>query len=935
MSLILCALFFLSGVAGLVFETLWFHQAGLALGNSIWASSLVLAAFMGGLATGNGVAAVLGQRLRRPLVGYAALEGVIGIAGIALVVSLPLLTPMLAPFLGPLQDDPRALNAVRTGTAFLLMLVPSAAMGATLPLLTRTLFARDPRFGSALGRLYGWNTLGAVVGALLAEALLIERLGIRGSAFAAGAANWLAAGLAIAVARSRMSEDMPTAAATRPEHTPLLGRSWRTLAAAFAAGTSLLALEVVWFRFLLLTVTGTTLAFAVMLAIVLGGIGLGGLIGARWLARRGDAFRHAPLIALLAGAACVLTYACFDALPNSFGSRSALTAWETLEVALPLMLPTSLLSGVLFTLLGEGLHEDIASAPRCAGLLAFANTTGAMLGSLLGGFVLLPKIGIETSLALLAASYGVTAALALRSWPRTRVAGIALATAAAAFTLGLALFPRGAMETRFLAHPASRFLQWETVLVRETLTETLSYLRRDLFGEPYAWRLLTNSHSMSSTARRDQRYMSLFVHWPVAVHRDMRSALLISYGVGVTATALIETPSLETIDVVDISAGILDTNRIIFPEPGSYPLDDPRVRVHVEDGRHFLQTTSDRFDLITGEPPPPKLAGIVNLYTREYFSLVHDRLADEGIASYWLPTKGLFEEDAFAILRAFCDAFPKCSLWSGAGWDWMMVGSRGEIAQVSQERLSRQWNDRRVATKLRGIGIERPAQLGALFLADAAQLRALTQETPPLEDDHPKRIRDAIPRPRPFFREFMQPAVARERFRESAFVRELLSDDLREEVLDWFDEQGLIDRTIFQEIQTFPERLAALHLVLTGSRLETLAQWILGSDAGMIHAAKQAAAAGRQAPGIDFQLAVDALSQRRYAEAARTFERARKHPAEVTRRELIYYEIYALCLADHFDDARRLAAKAAIGRSQRDSDRAFDDFLAAHFAWRR
>jgi len=933
MSASLCAVFFLSGVAGLVFETLWFHQAGLALGNSIWASSLVLAAFMGGLATGNGLAAALAHRLRQPLAVYAGLEVSIGVAGVALVVALPFLTPALAPLLGSLQDAPETLNAVRTLTAFLLMLIPSAAMGATLPLLTWTLFASDPRFGSVLGRLYGWNTLGAVLGAVLGDALLIERLGIRGSALAAAGLNGVAAVLAIAIARRHETRDATQAAATTPRGAPLTGRARRTLVAAFAAGASLLALEVVWFRFLLLAVAGTSLAFALMLAVVLAGIGLGGLLGARWLGHRPDAFRHAPVVALLAGTTCVLTYAGFDAFPSSFGPRSALTAWETLELALPLMLPTSLLSGVLFTLLGEALHADIESPPRCSGLLALANTTGAMTGSLLGGFVLLPAIGIEASVAGLAASYGLTAALAVQSKPTRPLAKFGLAAAGISLAAALVWFPRGAMETRYVTRPTSRFPHWETVLVREALTETLVYLRRDLFGEPYVWRLLTNSHSMSSTAFRDQRYMSLFVNWPVALHPEVRSALLISYGVGVTARALVETNGLETIDVVDTSRDILETNEIVFAEVGRSPLDDPRVRVHVEDGRHFLQTTPRHFDLITGEPPPPKLAGIVNLYTREYFELVRERLSPGGLASYWLPTKGLFEEDALAILRAFCEAFPNCSLWSGAGWDWIMLGSRNRLSPVSRETLARQWNDPKVAERLRDIGVEEPEQLAALFLADADQLADLTRNTLPLEDNWPKRLRNEIPKPQPFFRAFMQSEAAEERFRGSLFAAELFDEDLQREAPERFAQQALLEAATFREIDTFMGRLEVLHPVLTESKLETLPQWILGSDAGMARAARSAVDGGVEGVGVDFQLAVEALSKRRYPQAADLFERARKRPVSEAHRELIYYEIYARCLAGQFDQARELADKAGIELGKRESDRLFLDFLTARFPW--
>src|SRR5206468_8297209 len=134
-----------------------------------------------------------------------------------------------------------------------------------------------------------------------------------------------------------------------------------------------------------------------------------------------------------------------------------------------------------------------------------------------------------------------------------------------------------------------------------------------------------------------RRYMKLFVYWPVAFHPAPKKALLISYGVGSTAKALTDTRAFEQIDVVDISRDVLSMDEVVYPDPATRPLRDPRVKVYVEDGRYYLLTTDQRYDVITAEPPPPKNAGIVNLYTREYFELLHDRLAEGGVATYWLP----------------------------------------------------------------------------------------------------------------------------------------------------------------------------------------------------------------------------------------------------------------------------------------------------------
>lgn len=164
------------------------------------------------------------------------------------------------------------------------------------------------------------------------------------------------------------------------------------------------------------------------------------------------------------------------------------------------------------------------------------------------------------------------------------------------------------------------------------------------------------------------------------------------------------------------------------------------MRVHVEDGRFFLQTTDETFDLITAEPPPLRGAGITSLYSREYFQLVRDRLRDGGVATYWLPVNQLWLSETKAIMRGFCRAFPDCSLWSGAGLQWMLAGTGGAHHPVPEEQFSAQWHDPIVAPELAALGFERPESLGATFLADAVTIGEWTQGAPPLDDDHPGRI---------------------------------------------------------------------------------------------------------------------------------------------------------------------------------------------------
>jgi spermidine synthase len=500
-----------------------------------------------------------------------------------------------------------------------------------------------------------------------------------------------------------------------------------------------------------------------------------------------------------------------------------------------------------------------------------------VLGSALAGFVLLPRLGMERSLFVLAAGYAVVAAL---TWRRGASAAHPRLVAAALLGSCLLLFPFGLMNARFFRLAAARYSGPDTSLlsVREGLTETILYLRRELLNEPSYVRLVTDGFSMSSSHVLNRRYMKLFVYWPVALHPAPRRALLISYGVGATLQALVDTRALEAIDVVDISREILEESRKLA-SAARHPLLDPRVRVHVEDGRFFLLAAPQRYDLITGEPPPPKHAGIANLYSREYFGLLRRRLAPGGIATYWLPVYQLSLADAKAIVRGFCQAFDDCSLWTGAGLEWMLAGSEGARGPVPPPRFERQWQDQLVAAELRRLGFETPSQLGACFMADAPALRAWTGASPPLDDDHPQRLSPRTPRELdPAFRELMDADAARRRFEGSAWIASLLPPELRAASAEEFERQALLNELLVEiwARGSLP-RLPALTLarLLRGGDQPALALWLLNTDADDVAIARRALASGRREPLAVYLAGLAALAERAYPQAAALLEEAR------------------------------------------------------------
>ena len=824
---VIALLFAGSGAVGLCFEGLWFAQAGLAFGNGVWASSLVLAGFMAGMALGNLWAGKYAERLHNPLLAYAAVELIVGLSGIALVYGLPSLGSALAPLAARgLASAP--LRALQFGLGFALLALPSFAMGTTLPLLTRAAASSRHSFGRVFGLLYGANTLGAMGGLLAAQLLLVERFGIRGSALVAGAGALTIAGAACLLARAGHTDDVAPRAATLAGPSVLSRAALPWLIAAGLTGFSLLGLEVIWFRFLLLFLNDTPLAFAVVLAIVLAGIGLGSLLAARFAERTQFAPELAALIGYAAGALGVAGYLVYPSFLQGRleANQGLLTVFR---FAVPLVLPTSLASGALFPLLGAGLRRARGTDADAAGHLGFANTVGAALGSLIAGFVLLPKLGMEQSLLCLFALYAVVGTcLPLNRGRLWLWRGLPLLALGAC----LLAFPRGLVRSQYVQLSAAKWLVPGSALVdvREGLTATIVHVVHHHDGVPLSDQLVTNSYSMTSNGYLARRYMGLFVYLPVALHPRIERALVVGYGMGNTAAALTHTREIQRIDVVDISSDMLALSRTLQSDRAPSPLDDPRVHVYVEDGRFYLQASPTRYDLITGEPPPPIMGGVVSLYTAEYFALVHSRLREGGMASYWLPLMNISADTAKSIIRGFCVAFDDCSLWHGSSRNFMLLGTRGHREPVTEARFTAQWRDPIVKAQLAGAGLEFPTQLPALFIGDAPYLHALTGEAPLLADDWPRRMHQPGSREQraALVDGFRDTELARVRFVASDAVAKLVPATLREQSLRAFEAQNLLDKLSYPDSIAF-RNSRMLHEVLRKTALRVPVLLLLGS----------------------------------------------------------------------------------------------------------
>ena len=935
---LLCFIFLISGTTALIFETLWFRQAGLAFGNSVWASSLVLSGFMAGLALGNALAARERGRFKNPIRLYAFLELAIGVSGVLLVRFLPHIGRTLAPLFLPILDQAWLINALRLLLAFFLLLIPSTAMGLTLPLLTKALSETDTLFGRVLGRLYGWNTLGAFIGVLLSEFVLIGAVGVQATAWFAGFLNLFVAAIAFRLSKQfhkrpldkRRSQDR-----TDPEKASLSSSPVaHYLMAAFVSGFCLLALEIIWFRFLMLFVTGHPESFSLMLAIILAGISFGGFTASLAIRRWSGIAQALSPVAFLLGLLTVLSYALFSFFLAPFNNSVISQASDILRIGTPLMFPVSWLSGFFFTLTGIALRRHIDSDAGTTGSLTLSNTCGAALGAFSAGFLFLPAFGMERSLFLIASLYGLIGLLLMRL--QTHISRTAYLSALG-FGLAILFFPSGKMAEHLLA-PSQRLLApgeaGRVVAIREGRIETIAYLEQQWKERTLFYRLLTNSYSMSSSDFRSRRYMKLFVYWPLAVHPNPKDALLISYGIGSTAKALTDTRELEKIDVVDISPDILEMNDIVFPDPSTHPLRDPRVQVHVEDARYFLQTTDKHFDLITGEPPPPELAGVVNLYTREYFQLLYDRLNEGGIVSYWLPLHAIDAESVKSILRAFCDVFEDCSLWHGQWLDLMMVGSRHAKGPVSEARFRRQWEDPLVSKELSDLGMERPEQLGALFIGDANYLNGITRGVWPLVDDFPKRIQTTVGRRMALVQlidRWTDTTETRQRFLKSELIRDLWPENIRKASLPYFSFLEMLHRLWFgfrsQEVPV----IADLHRALTESYLQTLPLWLLGSHADFERIISEADEEVLDDPLVQARIGMRQIANREYDAAAETLSKV-EDDAKLAA-DAFSYRIYALSMAGRTKEAKQLVSARMTQFLKEQPKKAAPPSLSSFWSW--
>ena len=762
------ALFFLSGASALVYEVVWTREFTTVFGGSAFAIATVLAAYMAGLALGSTVFGRSIDRRGHPLLVYGLLEAAVGVWALLLPAILHFLDGVYGGIYRAMEPGPYALALIRFVLSFAVLLVPTTMMGGTLPVLGKLLFRNWKGLGTRAGLLYGSNTLGAVLGTVVGGFFLLPGIGLNGSTYVAAVFNGVVAVAAVLLARAfpfRSAPPSPEAAAPAPRASALpadpsgAGLRRTVLWVYAASGFAALAYEVAWTKTLSMVLGTTNYAFTSMLATFLLGLSLGSLLFARLADRYG---RPESLLALVQ--AGIPLFALFtipimghmpqwfvDAFPHLNGSWFKIETFRVLLAGSAMFIPTVLMGGT-FPLVTRA-YVNRSQTGRSLGALYAANTLGAIGGSFLTGFVLVPWLGRQNSI-LAASLVNVAAAILLLAvLGRRRVPG--------AIRWGLAVVVLGMVPATILG-----FQRWNPLVMASgaylyagelgkypSIEESAAGADILLYDEATeatvsVWQteqvtsLRTNGKVEAST-HGDMITQKLISHLPVFYHAgEVKDGLMIGLASGISVGSLLTHPfeRVETVELipsmVDVAGWFEDFNRRC--------LDDPRHKLIINDGRNYLLLTREKYDVIVSEPSNPWIAGVSALFTRQFFELTKQHLKPGGVVCQWVQIYQYTEADLKTMLATFIDAYPYVHLWRAAPGDLILVGSLSPLHfHLDQAEASLNGP---VGDDLRQIEVLPLSQLLAYYLTDRDGIQHWVGDWPKRVTDDNLYLEYAVPR---------------------------------------------------------------------------------------------------------------------------------------------------------------------------------------------
>jgi spermidine synthase len=681
-------LLFGSGCCALIYQVGWLREFRLIFGASTAASAAVLAIFIGGLGIGG---LVLGSRADahpRPILFYAQLETVVAVSAALTPLLLSLARTLYIAAGGTSRVGMIAGTVARLILSALVLAVPTLAMGGTLPAAARGVTrGRDVgRHGVAI--LYGINTVGAVLGCFGATFILLELFGTRQTLWLAAGVNLLVAMLARQLDRS--IDDAGPDAAPAPDARESSAPAAFVLMASGTVGFAFFLMELVWYRMLSPLLGGSVFTFGLILAVALIGIAAGGLLYALGSEERPATLSAFAWSCLLEAATMAVPFALGDRLAvlalvlqplghASFGAQ--IVGWT--ELTLVVVLAPAIVAGYQFPLLIALLGRGPKHVGRQIGLTYVTNTIGAILGSLAGGFGLLPWLSAPGAWRFAGGSLLVLGAAAIwltarreKHLPLPQIVVAALAVAMLAVTGPTAVWRHtgiGAGRALTTISSTNQLRDWMNAQRRAVVwqgdgVESSIALSKDLAGYVF----VVNGKA-DGNARSDAGTQVMNGLIGAILHGHVKRSLVVGLGTGSTAGWLGAIPQMERVDVVELEPLILDVARDCKPVNHDV-MNNPKVHITIGDAREALLTTQERYDLIASEPSNPFRAGVASLFTREYYAAATGRLNPDGLFVQWVQAYDIDTRTLRTLYATMASVFPSVETWQTSLGDLVLIG---------------------------------------------------------------------------------------------------------------------------------------------------------------------------------------------------------------------------------------------------------------------
>jgi spermidine synthase len=739
--------FFISGATGLIYEVVWTRLLTLVMGNTHYSIATVLTTFMGGLALGSYVGGRVIDRFFNPLALYAVLEAAIGIYCLAIPSLIDWAFPIFKSIYLSSDASYTAASFYRFLVCSTILIIPTSFMGATLPVLSKFVSTKPDFVGRDVGTLYAINTFGAVFGAATSAYVFMRLLGLNVTIGLAAACNIGIAAIIFFIFRpplSRARENVPVSNETESRST-----SWKQGFILFGFGISgfcALVYQLTWNRILSLLLGSSVYAFSLILAIFILGLALGTVCFARWMTRFKDLIKVFGLLQIGIGISALAALPFFGEIP--FVNRWVYQNWDVdftvvqganfLIIFTLLFAPTFFMGGQ-FPVVVKLLTRGISNLGRDVGRVYASNTVGTIVGSFLGGFVMVPVLGIQNSV-LTAVLINVLLAAALLWFspslhPRLKYYGVPLlvifcvwggrsvdAWDKAVISSG-SFMPYRIKDLHEAEKKANKILSYKEG-IHTTVTTELA-VSGNIF-------LRVNGKTDASLAL-DMRTQLLSGYLPMFLKENPQSALVIGQGSGITLGA-VEQFAVKDIDLVEISPAVIEGSRYFGPF-NHQALDDERLTIILEDGRNHVALSDKTYDVIISEPSNPWISGVGALFTLDFFHLLKARLSADGVACIWVHTN--MSPDSFkSITRSFTEVFPHVSMWESiVGDDYLLIGSARDYG-LPYEKVEKFLTQETIGHDLKRIGIQSVRDLFSLMIMDRDPIIQFSGDAPIHTDDN-------------------------------------------------------------------------------------------------------------------------------------------------------------------------------------------------------